>query len=322
VIPEKNDLSKKKRIAPVVLVTWAVLLIPLGLAAGRYMTWGKAQRALEEQNQRKINASYDSQAVAFELKKVAASGDAAAFAAVLRRLPGDPNRQWTGARTVSAVLDSVDAGHTSIIQYWIDQGWPTKAGAFPSGVSILSECLKHAATSEHPEVVRFLLDKGADPNYGDSLLLAALRKTDAAAKITLMLIDAGADLNKAFTRRTPFPQSPTGPSPASTKMGDGDARGFTPIMLAARNGRADVVRALLAKGAEVWLQNPKGQTAQGIAEEQGHKQVAALLAETSKTQPKPGNVSALQKTAGPLRKRTSAPSITIYGGPRSERNRE
>ena len=63
---------------------------------------------------------------------------------------------------------------------------------------------------------------------------------------------------------------------------DANARqngGFTALHAAAQNGDAAMARDLLDHGAEVDPPTEDGRTALGIADEQGHDDVAALLRE-------------------------------------------
>ncbi|XP_064153284.1 peroxisomal NADH pyrophosphatase NUDT12 [Anguilla rostrata] len=54
--------------------------------------------------------------------------------------------------------------------------------------------------------------------------------------------------------------------------------GWTALMLAARNGHADVVNTLLSNGCDKSLANQSGQTSYDIARFWGHKHIAGLLA--------------------------------------------
>jgi ankyrin repeat protein len=291
-IPDTNDHAPKKRIAPVVLVAWTVLLVPLGFMAFRYNSWRRAERATEERRQRTIQESYVRAPITFDLQRAVMSGDTKAFASAVNRLPnGSPD-----SGVYATVVETVRNGRLDFLQCWLDHGWPLTY----KDRSILSECLGFACTSENPKVVRYLLSKGADPNYLDALLLAVIRKTDAEAEIAILLINAGAKVNRASPFHDTFVPSHIGPHALSTKVSDGDGYGYTLLMLAARNGRADVVKALLAKGAD-WRQRSRmGQTALDIAEEQEHKEVVALLTEAARRQPKP-------KVSGPLPKGVYVP---------------
>jgi hypothetical protein len=282
VISEKNDPIRKKRIAPVVLVAWAGMLLPLGFIGVRYVVSQRAKQ-VKDSHLHSMQQSFTQPFVSGELDKAAKSGDAGAFLAAVKQLPdGAPD-----ARAYTAVVASVREGHLNILQCWLDQGWPINF--FNAKRSILSDCLGVASYSENPEMVRFLLSKGADANCDESLLHAAYRKTDAAAEIAIVFINAGADLNQAFSQYTRPMSSHMPPYLIWSRVSDKGLAGYTALMLAARNGRADVAQSLLAKGASLWLRSCFGQTALDIAEEQDHKEVVALLTEAAKKQPETKN---------------------------------
>uniref|UniRef100_W5KYZ1 NAD-capped RNA hydrolase NUDT12 n=1 Tax=Astyanax mexicanus TaxID=7994 RepID=W5KYZ1_ASTMX len=61
-------------------------------------------------------------------------------------------------------------------------------------------------------------------------------------------------------------------------LNESGKQGWTALMLAARNGHYDVVKALLSEGCNTALTNRSGQTAHDIAKFWGHKHIANLLA--------------------------------------------
>ena len=58
-----------------------------------------------------------------------------------------------------------------------------------------------------------------------------------------------------------------------------DVLGNTPLMAAAYTGQADMVRLLLARGADKFLQGFDGKTAREMAEQVGHQKVLSVLDE-------------------------------------------
>jgi len=58
-----------------------------------------------------------------------------------------------------------------------------------------------------------------------------------------------------------------------------DAQGNTPLIEAARFGHNDVVRALIGRGADLKLKNKEGQTALMLAVRNGHDDVVKILGE-------------------------------------------
>eukprot|EP01045_Picozoa_sp_COSAG04_P005662 COSAG04_NODE_266_length_18562_cov_11.848995_1_plen_197_part_00 len=118
--------------------------------------------------------------------------------------------------------------------------------------------LWHAAKKGDVAAIERLAAKGASPNakkYGVSAVLMAVVYGHAGAAAALVRL--GADLNAR------------------------DGTGWTALMVAARNGKPECARALLAGGADRTLRatggRAKGKTALEIAEANGKAQVAALL---------------------------------------------
>ncbi|MGH0188545.1 UNVERIFIED_CONTAM: hypothetical protein FKN15_030334 [Acipenser sinensis] len=68
-------------------------------------------------------------------------------------------------------------------------------------------------------------------------------------------------------------------------INESDERGWTALMLGARNGHFDVVKNLLEKGCDRSSVNKSGQTALDIAKFWGHKHIATLLANKSGDRP-------------------------------------
>lgn len=128
--------------------------------------------------------------------------------------------------------------------------------------------LHFAAVNGSAAVVRLLLDAGAAPDPADELAFTPLlyavsgREIENAAvaiEIAGLLLNAGADVNHASSREASY--------------------GWTPLMQAARNGEAELVRFLLAAdGVDLGARNTEGLTALGAARDEGYDEVAALLA--------------------------------------------
>lgn len=112
-----------------------------------------------------------------------------------------------------------------------------------------------AAAGGHTEVMKLLLEAGADPRVqdkrGDSPLMAAVRIGSLDA--VNLLLKRGVDPNQR------------------------DIEGRTALMWAARTGRLDVVRALLAINADIQPSDTGGQNALMIASAKGHSAVVAAL---------------------------------------------
>ncbi len=154
-----------------------------------------------------------------------------------------------------------------------------------------------AVSEGTPEIVKLLLDAGADPNTRDSYGVSAVffaaaaghpaicaflldpKKTDIGAKfwsakppkvghaeILWMLLDVGADPNQRFE-----------PAPG---QGSGDA---TPLMVAAAFGHTGAINVLMARGAKLRARDALGRTALHWAEK---SQSLAIIDRLSKTRRK------------------------------------
>jgi hypothetical protein len=124
------------------------------------------------------------------------------------------------------------AGSTEMVQALLSLGFPINAVA---GIEE-STALTCAVDAGDVEMVRYLLDRGADPNL-DRPLIAAISLRDEAIglQIAQILVRAGADVN------TQFPWF-------------GDARrGYTPLAWAEANDRGDIAAYLrtAARGGSV-----------------------------------------------------------------------
>jgi len=115
-----------------------------------------------------------------------------------------------------------------------------------------------AAESGQEEIVRTLLQAGADPNVGGATSPLEAAVVEGHVEIVRVLIDAGADVNQAVED------------------------GFTPLMTAATTGDLGLVELLLDAGARPRKRNDEGQTAISLADEAGHDDVVEALRDASR----------------------------------------
>ena len=114
--------------------------------------------------------------------------------------------------------------------------------------------LMQAALSASPEVVKFLLDSGADPNAANAAGVTALLWGIGDIRKVRLLLEKGANVN------------------ARSKAGK------TPLLLAAGySGSVETVRLLLAKGADLAAKDEGEANAVVLAAESGDVEVLRLL---------------------------------------------
>ena len=152
-----------------------------------------------------------------------------------------------------------------------------------------NKALRDAALAGRTQQVRLALKQGADVNAPGAegrtaLMLAAFGGHNETIKL---LLERGAqvDARDAFGR-TALMYSASGPYPGTVRTllerganpNSRDAvEHWTPLMFAAAEGQADVVRALLSHGANGAVTDDDGDTALDFARRNGHAEVVRLL---------------------------------------------
>ena len=116
-----------------------------------------------------------------------------------------------------------------------------------------------AAQKDHPEVIKALINSGADVNAreenGWTALMIAVQEDHP--EVIKALIDGGADINAR------------------------KENGWTALMIAAQKDHPKVIKALIDGGADVNLKNNDGATAQMIAANKGYFSLEKMLAESN-----------------------------------------
>ena len=114
-----------------------------------------------------------------------------------------------------------------------------------------------AAYNGHHHVIAVLIDKGADIALVDGMKRTALMfaSTGPFTQAVEMLIKAGADVNAT----------------------DNEEK-WTPVMMAAAEGQLDIVKTLVANGADLKMVDIDGESSLDFAKSKGHTEVAEYIA--------------------------------------------
>ncbi len=131
----------------------------------------------------------------------------------------------------------------SLLQLGIDPNIQNKSGETP---------LEVASWNGDADIVRLLLEYGADPKSGSALTGASI---EGHADVVRLLLDHGADPNIQ------------------------DEGGVASLIYASIEGRADVVRLLLDHGADPNIQDEEGMAPLDWASRAGHTEIVRLLSE-------------------------------------------
>lgn len=181
---------------------------------------------------------------------------------------------------IEYMLGAVNKGDAKGVQAWLNRGMDPNS-VDPKGFTLLML----AARENHREVATVLLDRKAKINqrtaFGDTALMLACFK--GHLEMARMLVARGAEVQHA------------GWSPIHYAAWEGRtevirfllekgadknaiaANGYTPLMIAVYNKHLAATQALLHADVEVNVRGPKGETALGIALPKGEAEMIELL---------------------------------------------
>ena len=141
-------------------------------------------------------------------------------------------------------------GSTEVVKLLIDNGADLNHKSNHGDTALM-----YAARDGHTDVVKFLIDNGVDLNHknngGVTALIYAARKEHT--EVVKFLVDNGADMN------------------IKTKYG------WTALMYASRYGYTEVVKLFIDNGADMNIKDVDGWTALMYAAEKGCKEIVKLL---------------------------------------------
>ncbi len=153
-----------------------------------------------------------------------------------------------------ALVRAAHENNSQIVRFLLERGADVNATSNYAGTALMS-----ASEEGHLAVVRLLIEHGADVNARDrfgstALMFASINGYYTIAKL---LLGAGADINAR------------------------DNDGYAALTYASRNGHKEVVEILLDFGADVNATSNNGETALICASRWGYKEVVKLLLDNS-----------------------------------------
>jgi len=236
---QRNDVSRVKKFLRI--INDSKLVEGYLTGGGRFVKGSRSFRvvySLEESVVEKIN------------EKAGSIPGKRYYLKVMTIRSGESSGSVKGTSEFRFDIEAAQSGNTAAILDLLKKGLDVNARDDQDGRTILM----HAAWFGHIDVMRILIDKGADVNAknknGATALILAADKGNA--EIVSFLIDKGADFN--------------------SKDGNGTA-----LMLAANKGNAEFVRFLIDKGADVNAKDSLGYTALMKAAGRGHANIMRIL---------------------------------------------
>ena len=183
-------------------------------------------------------------------KKACESGD---IAEVKRLVPAKVSANWKSSDGWSLVMTAAYRGRTEVLKYLLSQqGNPNSE--LTSGYTSLMQACRWG----YVEAAKLLLAAGADVNKGDK------SRNGTALHISISEADNSLPVVQALLSKHP-------------RLETRDARGRTPLIVAAARRQVDVVKALLDAKAVVGAEDDDGNSALDVASMNGAETVTPLL---------------------------------------------
>lgn len=197
----------------------------------------------------------------------AASGSTASHEAVVRLLlEHGANVSDCNENGHTPLMEAASAGNVSIARILVEHG----ASINTHSNEFKESALTLACYKGHLEMVRFLLEAGADQEHKTEEMHTALMEAsmDGHVEVARLLLDSGAQVNMpADSFESPLTLAACGGHTElamlllerGANIEEVNDEGYTPLMEAAREGHEDMVALLLSQGADINAQTDETQ---------------------------------------------------------------
>jgi ankyrin repeat protein len=159
--------------------------------------------------------------------------------------------------------------YAEVVKLLLDKGADVNIIKTDEGTTALMA----ASSGGYAEVVKLLLDKGANVNIKTKEGITALMEASSGgyAEVVKLLLDKGADVNiKTDEGITALMEASSGGYSKKEIFGKAQTA-------ASERGCIEVIKLLLAKGANINVKNSKGETALVIAKDKGKTEIVGML---------------------------------------------
>lgn len=189
-----------------------------------------------------------------------------------------------GANGKTALMVAAQAGELPLVRRLLSAGADVNARNANGGSPLM-----YAAAGGHAEITRLLISRGAEVStrarlgWTPLLVAAATGHTEAVR----VLLDAGADVDcRDAYGWTPLMRAVSGSDADTVRvlltegkpdLEAAEENGATALHIAAGEGQVELVRLLLAAGADPAARDGDGRTPADVAAEANHAAAAALL---------------------------------------------
>lgn len=188
----------------------------------------------------------------------------------------------------TAVISAINHNDLAALKDLLDRGLDVNAGVY--GAPILFK----AANLGTPEMVKLLLERGADLTYrlrsGSNALDVAMSNSKHWREVVPVLVEAGIEVDartslwKVVLKARKGQFLPGAKETIELLLAKGASvdcsmgrDGTTPLMYFAKQGWPEPLKFFLDRGADLNAKTTGGQTALSLAQEKGHQEIVKLL---------------------------------------------